>query len=308
MKQAGSRNYDTTQRDVKRASGCKQEWIKAVTKAGIGCLLLALVYFILTYVADFSSRQGLTVVVLMVAGIGFADYQAYYQAHTIVEQIENDASKPPWRFTPYWVRVFPEWQQILTDFKLITTPHDWEEIKPAIYDAVPYGISYTVLQRSDDHQSQIIFRAERKDGFVSEVNFCDEVAPIEFEDVPKTLRLFMKSRGDRYDLGIIVPQKWWDRVKGGCPKPVREASGERWYEAELTLAALSYIEFDWYWQPEGGASPGTTFRGDPQYYLYEEWRQKITSQRDKQRVEFGWEEGKYGGIVHSYFELQHRRI
>lgn len=301
MEQVGNRDYDPALRDAKRASGRRREWIKA----GIGCLFFALVYFVLTHVAGFSSRQGLTVVVLMVAGIGYADYRV----HTMAEQIGNTAaSKLSRQFLPYQVRVDPKWQQILTDFKLIATSGDWEEIKPAIYDAVPYGISYTVLQQSDDHQAQVIFRAERSGGFVSEVEFCDVVAANGFGDVPGKLRLFMKDRGDGYDLGIIVPQKWWDRVKASCPKPVRETGGERWCEAELTLATLSYAEFDWYWQPESGVGPGKIFTGDPQYYIHEEWRQKITFQRDKQRVELGWEEGQYGGILHSYFEVQHRPI
>jgi hypothetical protein len=295
LEQVSNRDYHPILRDAKRVSGRRREWIKV----GVGCLLFALVYFVLTHVADFSSRQGLTVVALMVAGIGYANYRV----HTMAEQIGNAAaSKPSWRFLPYWVRVDPKWQQILTDFKLITTSHDWEKIKAEIYDAVPYGISYTVLQQTDDHQAQVIFRAERSGGFLSEVGFCDVVAPIEFEDVPKRLRLFMKSRGGEYDLGIIVPQKWWDRVKTGCSRPLQEETGESWYEAELTLARIPHAEFGWYLKPQCAAGSE-----------YDKWRQEMTSERSAQRNSFGWKECKLSEswperIEQTYFEVQHRPI
>lgn len=207
-------------------------------------------------------------------------------------------SKASWEFLPYWVRVDPKWHEILSDFKLIATSDDWERVKTAVYGVLPYGFSFTVLQQSEENQ--LIFCPDPRGQFLSEVRFCHEICPIEFDQAPKKLRVFMEWRGDGYDVGIIVPEKWWDTVKADCPKPMEEDSREMWYEAKLTLARISRAEFSWYRQPQCGEDDGYEDR-------YEAWSDGVISKRDEFRAKLGWVEGTYS-LAHKYFEIQHKQI
>jgi hypothetical protein len=268
------------------------------SKAAKATIFILLIFFILTVIADFSARQSFALFILMMAAMTYANHRIFTEA----ERSKNvAASKPNWKFIPYRVRIDPKWQEILTDFKLISASNDWEEIKRSIWEAVPYGISYTMLQQSDDLQTQVIFRAQHHGIFFSEIEFCEEVAPIQFEDVPMNLRLFMKWGGDSYALGIIVPEQWWERVKMTSTQSIEERGGEMWPETELVLATIPYAEFDWYRQP------------DLPYDERERKMEQITANRDAQRIKFGWVEAEHyeGGpkyLRHKYFELSHSSI
>jgi hypothetical protein len=282
--------------------------MKRITATLIAPLLVGGIFFlILVYVADFSARQSIALaLILMFMGRYVGD-----QVKKLNERIEKAVEKPSYKFAPYHIRIDPQWQQLLIDFKLIGSAEEWAQIKETVYEALPYGISCTILQKQDEWQEDLIFRGPILGSFVRIFEFEDVIAPIQFEEAPRELRLFVKPGADGYDLGIIVPEKWWDGVKTSCPKPLKERNGEMWYETELTLATLSYAEFGWYWQPENGAGPGNLSIKEPQYNAYEEWSQQITSQRDEQRIKLGWKEAKYGGpnrIEHSYFEVVHNHI
>lgn len=271
-----------------------REWFKAA----VGLLFVIAIYFIFTDAVDFSSRQAITLVVLIVIAIGYVNYRDVATIQKVGDAAKSNVS---WQFLPYRLRVDPKWWEILSDFKLIATEDEWDQIKLAMYGAVPYGFSFTVLQQSKDNQ--LIFRPDERGQFVSEVDFSYEVSSIEFEHAPKHLKVFMEWRGDGYDLGIIVPEAWWNIVKADCPKPLEQDSGERWYEAKLTLARLSRAEFSWYWQPQCGANDQDDEYGE----RYEEWRNKVTSRRDNFRANLGWIEDEYC-LAHRYFEVQHKQI
>ena len=287
--------------------------MKRITTALIPPALVSGVCFLIfAYAAAFSVRQSIVLALIVM----FLERYITEQVEKLTKLVDDHerTGKPDHEFFPYYVRIDPRWQQLLRDFHLIHDAEEWDRVKESVYEALPYGISCTILQKpNDDGEGGLIYRGPKHGEFVRALEFRDVIAPIQFEEVPHDLCIFVKPRVDCYDLGIIVPQKWWDRVKTTCPGPLQEESGEKWYTAELTLAKIPYAEFGWYWQPESGVGPGGIFKGDPQYHIYEEWRQKIMSQRERQRVEFGWKECKlWDGspvrIEHAYFDVQHGRI
>jgi hypothetical protein len=282
--------------------------MKRITAKLIVSLLVGGVWFlILVYIADFSQRQSVVLALILM----WVGHYVGEEVKKLNERTEKIAEKPAYKFVPYHIRIDPQWQQLLIDFKLIGSAEEWAQIKETVYEALPYGISCTILQKQDEWQEGLIFRGPILGSFVRIFEFEDVIAPIQFEEAPRELRLFVKPGEDGYDLGVIVPEKWWDRVKTSCPKPLKEKNGEMWYETELTLATLSYAELDWYWQPENCAGPGNLSKKEPQYNRYEQWNQQIADQRDKQRIKLGWKEAKYGGpnrIEHNYFEVVHSQI
>lgn len=272
-------------------------------------LFLSVCLFALSYIADFTLRQSM-VLALIAMLIG---YYVREELRKLNERIGNAVEKPAYKFVPYHIRIDPQWQQLLIDFKLIGSAEQWAQTEKSVYEALPYGFSCTILEKQDEWQEGLIYRGPILGSFARTVEFEEVIAPIQFEEAPRKLRLFVKPGADGYDLGIVVPEKWWDRVKASCPKPLKEKSGEMWYEAELTIATLSYAEFDWYWQPESGVGPGNRSIGEPRYYIHEKWREQIIAQRDEQRIKLGWKEAEHvdgapNRIEHSYFAVAHSQI
>jgi hypothetical protein len=282
--------------------------MKRIISKLIAFLLVAGVcLLILIYIADFSPRQSVVLtLILMLIGRYVGE-----ELRRLNERMEKMSEKPAYRFVPYHIQIYPQWQQLLIDFKLIGNAEEWEQIKGAVYEALPYGISCTMLQKQNEWGEGLIYRGPILGSFVRTFEFEDVIAPIQFEEAPKKLRLFVRSEEDGYALGIVVPEKWWDRVKGSCPKPLKEKSGDMWYKTELILATLSYAEFGRYWRPENGVGAGNLTMPEPQFTTDEEWSQQISSQRDEQRIKLGWKEAEYGGpdrIEHIYFEVVHSQI
>lgn len=58
------------------------------------------------------------------------------------------------------------------------------------------------------------------------------------------VRFFVKFSGDGYNLGIIVPDWWWDKVKASCPKPTKQDRDYLTGRIELILTTISYREFE----------------------------------------------------------------
>jgi hypothetical protein len=217
-------------------------------KAAVVFLITAgLFYLILAYIADFSVQQSV-VLACFIASLALA--------------IENRAAKPTMRFTPYYVRVAPKWCELLLDFKLISKPEEWYSIQngfeslPATeYRVLRDGIHYTTLQQSEDAERTLIYSYNHR-VFVSDVDFEEDLEPIKLER-PNPIRglrsspvsLFMKFGSKGYDLGLRVPDWWWEQAKPSCTAPMKEKKDYVTGTVELVLATISARAFDLHWEP-----------------------------------------------------------
>ena len=271
---------------------------------------VALIFF-----GDFRLRQGI-VLGLMLAWL------AHHLGRTV--------AKPTQVFTPYRVWVRPNWFKIATDFRLLR-PEEWGSVPAAVASSTGYsvardGLRFTVVQQSEDLKNTLIFQ-DSYPSFACEVDFersmesirlpFDPNANLDLLREPHAVLFFMKlGRGRElpgYDLGICVPLRWWDSVKNSCPQPIRENPLEQTGQIEITLATLSYREFDSYWKPADADEEGR------EKYIFKTLPQQM-KRRDEQRLALGWTADKHGGedfipyrgwpefLHHRYFDFEHRAI
>lgn len=281
-------------------------WIRTVA---VYLSTAGVLYLVLAYIGDLSIRQSIVLALLM--------------ASLAVGIITIAAAKPAGRFNPYYVRIDPNWYDLLIDFKLIDKPEEWHAIQKSFeglptteYRVLRSGICFTVVHQSEDFERTLVYSDNHR-AFVSEVDFEEDVEPIRVEHTnpfgePNTcdVRLFMKSGGHGYNLGIRVPGRWWDQVKGACPKPIKEIDNHPTGRVELILATISHREFDLYWEPVEWSS---TF--------YDKTAKQIRGRRDEQRQKLGWKTIEHDAdlgaelgidfpesIEHKYFNVEHRGI
>jgi hypothetical protein len=302
-----------------RKSQMLSKWMHGLLQIGSDAFMCLLLIF----VGGFSLRQGIVLGVLMGTSL------------SMIVVIGIKALKPIRRFTPYWVCAEPKWCELLTDFKLITGPEEWNSILESLEKSTDYsvllnGLLFTVVQQSEDFDDSLIYVDGHK-AFISEFRFSEDMAPLPAErpegsglvlqkrtdeDIEPDLtpRFFMKEGGPSglagYRLGIEVREKWWERIKGSCPAPLEESTNHLCGSVELTLACLPYTEFDLYW---GRAEWSEEFN--------RKTAQPIRKRRDESRQKLGWVDvdlHKYAReelglsvpehIEHKYFVVEHQAI
>ena len=281
------------------------KWIRTVA---VYLFTAGVFYLVLAYIAVFSIRQSIVLALLMASLAG---------------GIENAAAKPTRRFSPYYVRVYPNWYDLLIDFKLIDKPEEWHAIQKSFeglptteYRVLRNGVCFTVVHQSEDFERTLIYSDNHR-VFVSEIDFEEDAEPIRIERTNRfgepnscDVRLLMKSSGDGYNLGIRVPGRWWDQVKTSCPKPKGEIADSPTGQIDLILATISNREFDLYWEP---IEWNSTF--------YDKTAKQIRARRDEQRQKLGWKTIEHDSdlgvelgidfpesIEHKYFNVEHRGI
>ncbi len=279
------------------------QWIKATS---VYAFAAGFFYLILAYIGIFSTRQSVVMALLIVL---------------LVWRIDTRASKPARRFSPYYLRVHANWYDLLIDFKLIGKPEDWQAIQKTFeglpsteYSVLRDGICFTVAHQSEDFKRTMIYSNNHRT-FVSEVDFEEDMDPIRIEPTNRfgepnkcDVRFFMRFGRDGYNLGIRVPNRWWDQVKASCENPMNEDNDYATGQVELFLATISYREFDLYWEPVEWSS---TF--------YEKTAKRIRDRRDEERKKFAWKKVEHAdipelsidwpeSIEHKYFNTEHRAI
>lgn len=240
---------------------------------------------------------------------------------SLARGIEKVAAKPARRFSPYCVRVYPNWYELVTDFKLIAKPEEWDAIQQSIeelpsteYCVLRNGICFTIVHQSEDFARALIYSDNHR-VFVSEVDFEEDMEPIKVERehrIPTlrryNVRFFIKFGEEGYNLGIRVPDWWWDEVRASCAKPMKEDKDYPTGQVKLILTTISDREFDPYWEPVEWSS---TF--------YKKTAKQIRDRRDQQRQKFGWKTVERPdlpelsidwpeSIEHKYFNVEHRGI
>ncbi|HEY6339760.1 MAG TPA: hypothetical protein VIW68_14815 [Candidatus Sulfotelmatobacter sp.] len=278
-------------------------WVRLV---GYYVFTAGVLYLIFAYIGDFPARQSIVLAVV----IAF-----------LTRRLGQFARKPAQRFSPYYVTVRPNWPQLLTDFKLIDNREGWdviekslEKLAPAEYSVVRDGLFFTTVQQSEDFQRTLIYWNSRR-LFVSGVDLEEKVEPIKLErDKPVSrsrkyeVELFMRFGTRGYDLGIRVPEWWWNETKGSCPEPIIEDRHYPTGRVKLVLAIVPYREFDSYWEPVNRDTNDST-----------KWVQEINTRRDRERTKFDWTKVGHPDIPelsidrpeyieHKYFEVSHSAV
>jgi hypothetical protein len=110
-----------------------EDWSRRLLRSGLvqACVLLALVI-----IGGFPIRQGIMLWLLLV-GLSSAIKLAMLKSA---------------RFQPYRVWVMPQWYEILTDLKLISSPEDWRSLAKSFrsspdYNVLRDGVTFTVVQQ-----------------------------------------------------------------------------------------------------------------------------------------------------------------
>ena len=239
----------------------------------------------------------------------------------MARDFKSAAAKHAWKFSPYFVRVYPKWFHLLLDYKLIGKPEEWhaiqesfEELPATEYRLLRDGICFMVVQKSEDFERTLIY-SEHHRSFASDINFEEAMKPIKLEnEIDRTLqiegyvRFFVRSGLDGYELGIKVPDWWWEEVGASCPSPMEEDKDYATGQVKLTLAIISYREFDLYWDPVEWSSS-----------FYKKTTKQIEARRDAQREKLGWEAKEHpdipelridwpDSIKHKYFKVEHGTI
>ncbi|MCL4510461.1 MAG: hypothetical protein M1470_05265 [Bacteroidetes bacterium] len=270
--------------------------------------IAVLFYVIFAQVAGFSMKQSIALALL----IAWCARELY--------------RPKAFRFRPYDICVTPDWIPLLTDFQLLNKPEEWQAIKksfenPSVYNQMlHYGIIYlTVVHQSENSLDSLIY-LNAKRAFVTEIDLNGVIEPIkvvpknnrttEFVDTLKfahSVEFFMKYGHDGYNLGLVVPDRWWNETKEKCPKPMKEVSDPMIGRVHLTLATIPYTEFVLYWSPtwQSGSS--------------DRIMRRRAIRRKEQRKKFGWKDAGHpdlpelainwpDSIAQKYFKVEHREI
>ncbi len=203
------------------------------------------------------------------------------------------------------------------------------------------GISFTVLEPSDTFGEPLVYseskphfrKSLRFEEIVGAVGIVEQLArhPSGIPDMQRPGTFAVELRGEAaddeieeakagpwpdpvfrvffimdqgpngYDLGLSVPENWWQTVKDACPDPisVRPASGNF---VELVLATVPNLEFAWYHHP---------IRRDSR--LHRRWFKRVLGRSEEERARMGWgkpkiEAGSHSAIEHRYFHVSHCAI
>jgi hypothetical protein len=275
----------------------------ASAKAVLGLLIsVVIVYLILNYGAQIPTRQSMVLAVLF--GMLF-------------QSANHAAAKPTLRSMPYWVRTIPKWYEIFTDFKLLQNPEDWSTVR-ASGESVERGqfsvfrdpLWFSVVQRSADGEQTLIYLNSYK-SFVSEIDLREDLDIISIIDEKEgyhllrneKVRFFAKYGGLGYEIGLELPDWWWDKNKASCPPVVSETKEYSFGTVRVALAVIPYREFDVYWQPVSWSK---------------DFMDRVDKTQEEHRKKFGWVAETVGEfdvpidwpteINNKYFTVQHNDV
>ena len=276
----------------------------ASAKPVLGLLIYVLiVYLVLSYAAQVPARQ--SVVLALFFGILF-------------QSVNHAAAKPILRFMPYWVSVVPKWYAILADFKLLQDPGDWPAVRDSSESVERWRFSifrdalwFSVVHQSADGEQTLIYLNSYK-SFTSEVDLMEDLDIISIIDEKEGYHLLRKEKvgffakygGSGYELGLELPDWWWDKNKASCPSVVSEKKEYMFGTVRVVLAVVPYREFDTYWQPVDWSKG---------------FMDRVNKTQEEHRKKFGWvvDKGKDAlelpiywptEINNKYFTVQHREL
>jgi hypothetical protein len=230
-------------------------------------------YLLFRYAAEFSLRQSIALTALgeLVWGLFVYGSAARYVEPT---------------FKPFYVRVMPNWLELLRDQNLIKDEKDWQTLyagvegrPPSEYSALRSGIMLTVLRTEPRSFLPALVYSNNHRTFATEVHVCE---PISDRFDPLGPEIYLKWGVNGYELGITVVH-----IERGGLEPRKR----------LVIAILPYEEFCFYWYT-------------PQF-VAQHW-EKLRKRRDQLLAENGWTRAQSGYseicLEHKYFRVFHNSI
>jgi hypothetical protein len=270
-------------------------------------------YLSIRYLGDFSSQQ--SAVLTFLAWICYELY-AKLSASRRVESV----------FEPFSVSIYPNWYELLSDFKLIGGMEEWhrfreetEKLPTSEYSVFRSGFHFTVIRPPSDGLLPGLTFWDNRKIFLSDVDLSESIVKIKDESVMPRLEkqhaffkhpewgqlpeIYFKWGVGGYKLGMEVQQEWWEKhCKSGEIGELAKTKTHKDYlcgTTRLEIATLPYSEFGIYYDVSVDQK---------------EEREKV---RDKQLEANGWKRKDRGDseirdpwshVENKYFTVSHRGI
>jgi hypothetical protein len=210
------------------------------------------------------------------------------------------ATTPLHTFEPYYVRIIPNWTQILADYANAKNDEDWLKFLAWCGRAELPGAWYSVLR--NDKDGVLIYRGSEL-GFSTVFDWRLPKDGISPEGFPDSMDFFVEQKSDGIQLGLNVSGEWWRTFSPDCPPPVETHEEHLFGQVKIVLAQLPLREFDLYWNEVDYKAKNVD----------KTWKSVRES-----RKKHGWEEmEKYQDVPSSlqpitiknkYFDVQHRSL
>jgi hypothetical protein len=290
---------------------------RAIAKALLKNLIVpSVLYFCFRFLGDFSSQQ--SAVLAVVAWIGYGLHKKLNASRTTVNL-----------FSPFSVSIYPNWYELLSDFKLISAEDEWQKLCKAANEmpepentVFRRGFTFTVIKPPVDEGllPGLTFWDNRK-VFLVEVELSEPVIEIEnefslrgrgqehpFFHHPKWSslpRFCFKWGTGGYEIGLEVQDDWWEHLResnkaiGNLAK-IKGARDHLCGTTRLVIATLPYSEFSLYYQN-----------------VDHDDLKKVQEAMDKQLESNGWKRqverdseirDPWAHVEHKYFTVSHRSI
>ena len=231
-------------------------------------------------------------------------------------------------FSPFRVSVYPNWYELLSDFKLISTEDEWHKLCEAAnetpeheYTVFRSGFAFTVIKppADDGLMPGLAFWDNRK-VFLAEVEFSEPVIRIEDEfglrgrsedhaffhhpkwaDLP---RFCFKWGPGGYEIGLEVQDDWWEHLRESKAfGELAKINGHRDHlcgTTRLVIATLPYPEFGLYYQNADYDSLKGIQEAMDQQLEANGWKRKVEQDSE---IRDPWSH-----VEHKYFTVSHRSI
>lgn len=274
-------------------------------------------FFAFRYVGSFSSAQSWALTIIAWLGYGlYVDLRARFRV--------GDA------FSPFWVRVSPNWYDLLRDYRIVETDektfwHDthlaWRQLQEKtegdsadIYSVLRDDIVFTML-KPGPFDGLLYWNSHRI--FRSEVDFGERIEEIKIthptlgEGWDWSPDVYLKWGRDGYELGLEVNAEWWERTCAAEEaKQLAKIKSDPQHltgTTRLAVATLPYSEFAIYAEGNVPASWYDTATLKKQ----ERNKDAELAKAGWKREESDWESHHLGapeGVKHKYFTVEHKAV
>jgi hypothetical protein len=278
-------------------------------------VFLAALYACFRFLGSFSSQQSAVLTFLALMGYGL------YEKLNVSRRVVN-------AFSPYCVSVYPNWYQLLSDFKLIRTDEEWRRLCKAAneapersYTVFRSGFTFTVIRPpADDGLLPGLTFWDNRKVFLAELELSEAVIELEdkfslpgregehpffhhptWSNLP---RLCFKWGAGGYEIGLEVQDDWWQHLRQsegmGELAKVKEDRDYPCGTSRLAIATLPYSEFGLYYQNVDYDSLKKAQETMDKQLEANGWKRKV--ERDSE-IRDPWSH-----LEHRYFTVSHRSI
>jgi hypothetical protein len=239
-----------------------------------------------------------------------AIFAAYVSVGLFQVAAQVASTKPLHTFEPYYVRIIPNWTQLLADYTTAKSDEDWLKFIAWCGRAELPAVWYSVLR--NDKDGVLIYRGSEL-GFTTAYDWRYEVKKREWlrlpkdgissEGFPDSMDLFVKQKFDVIQLGLNVSKHWWQTFSTHCPEPVEIYEEHMFGEVHVVLAQLHIREFDLYWNEIDYNLKNV----DRTWKLVNEGRKKLRWEKIEEHPDIP-SSSQPIRIKNKYFDVQHQSI